>query len=65
MNTSKIVDSILLKYDAEYDVKNKILTFTKSIPVDDFLLFKKNIKKLDIKEIRVERKISKYERVII
>lgn len=65
MNTKDYIEFILTKYQAKHDVKNKILTFNKPIPVNEFIFFKNNYKKLDIKDIRVERKASIYERGVI
>lgn len=65
MNVNDYIELILTKYQAEYDVKDKILTFNEPIPINEFVFFKNNIKRLDIKDIRVERKASVYERGVI
>lgn len=62
MDINDYIDCILSKYDAEYDKKTKILTFNKPIPVNTFNCFKKASKELDISDIRVERKMSIFER---
>lgn len=65
MTVERYINLMLNKYDAEYDHKHKILTFNKPIPVNEFKFFKDNSKHLDIEEIRVERKLSIYERGVI
>lgn len=65
MTINKYMELIMSKYEAEYDHRHKILTFNKPIPVNEFKFFKDNSKHLDIDEIRVERKLSIYERGVI
>lgn len=62
MTIDRYINLILSKYEAEYDHKHKILTFNKSVPVNDFVFFKNNSKNLDIEDIRIERKANLYER---